>query len=140
MIIETRVFNRATGKMVYFKPIKPAGVHLIAPQVLPDEKGYVGLDESDPVMMKTFIRTESGDYLWEGDICEIGVITSFGVVKDIGVVVMRPDKGGFIIQINKQYGGEDDFSIVGIRRIGDIFQTPELVPQKHEPAEKLSKL
>lgn len=130
MIIETRVFNRKTGKMVYFKPLRPFGNQVIAEPVIENEQEQIELDVNDPVMLKTPILSVDRLCLWEGDICSCGVITSYGLVKEQGIIVMRPDKGGFTLQIAKQYEDQTDFSIVELMKLGNMYENPDLLAKK----------
>ena len=128
MLIETRVFNKATGKMVYMKPLKCAGDSI---QALPIDEGLsIELHKDDPIMLKTPILDADKKHLWEADICDCGVVTSYGLVRERGVVVWRADLNQFTININKSYEGSSQFEVVEARGIGNIYENPELMSAK----------
>lgn len=126
MIIETRVYNKRTGKMVYFEPLKPHTGHVMA---MSKSDPVLVLDETDPIMLKTPILSADNWHLWEGDICECGVVTSFGLIKELGIVVWRGDKGGFVLEIGKSFEGNVDFHVKDIHYKGNLYEHPELFNQ-----------
>ena len=125
MKLETRVFNKATKKMFYMSPIVPVGDRL---EAVPNFKAE--FDMTDPVMLKTSMQDRDKKFLYEGDIVECGIATSYGVVKDKGVVVWRADMGRFTINIQTAYEGKDNFDVVDVKCIGNIYENEDIINEK----------
>ncbi len=113
--------------MVYFKPLKPHGDMVFGKPV--SEGHLPELQHDDPVMLKTSIMDVESNILWEGDICDCGVVTSYGVVRERGIVVWRADLNQFSINLKKSYEGQIQFDIVEQKRIGNMYEHPDLVKQ-----------
>jgi len=126
MKLETRVFNRATKKMFYMSPIVATGNRL---EAVANSFG-VEFDMTDPVMLKTSMQDINKWLLYEGDIVECGIATSYGVVKDKGVVVWRADMGRFTINIQTAYEGQTNFDVVDVKYIGNIYENEDIINEK----------
>lgn len=139
MLIETRVWDKINKKMTYLPPLQVVRdakgfvtgvVALSIPQGDVPEEAMASTSINDPIMMKSPILAENKEHIWEGDILDCGIVTSFGLVKDQGIMVWRPDKGGFVVEVGRQYEGRNDFHISGIERKGNLFENPELIKAK----------
>lgn len=149
-----RVYNRRTGEMTYLPPLtpfihQPTGRLLGVASVMPLLPGVqvnadAQVNPSDFVIMHAtgWIDSEKR-MVFDGDICE-GDFDAFGgdegmpksIVRRVGVVNWHEDLGGFLLRCD----GVDENDFIGgyLRRIGDIFTTPHLVP-KHEKQAPRSK-
>lgn len=128
MKIETRVFNKRTKTMHYFKPLQARGDAVFGLPV--DEKEYPELDATDPVMIKTSMQDVDKRWLWEGDIVECGIVADYGLIKDRGVVVWRADMGRFTINIQNAYGGKTNFDVTEVKCIGNIYENEDIINEK----------
>lgn len=130
MILETRIYNRATKTMVYMTPLKPMPMSLGAVPVGDKQDFYFASD--DPVMLKSGVLDDFGEYVWEGDICQCGIETSIGMVAEQGIMVW--DKSGFTLKVETPYGGQTKFQIVSVKKVGNVFDNADLIikKQKHE--------
>lgn len=137
MIIETRVFNKATGRMVYMGILKPSDFCLKAVTPSNDPKDYLKFDPSDPIMLKTPILDKESKQLWEGDIVDCGVITSYGAVRERGVVVWRADLNCFTININRAYEERGQFDVVDALKIGNLYENPEMFTKQMQEKQEL---
>lgn len=130
MIIETRVFNRETGRMVYFDPIQPNRAGIVAALPAGAINGVqpvmIPLMPTDPVMMKTSIMDMENKRLWEADICECQVETSFGLIKEMGIIVWSGAMGSFTLEIGKDYEGKGTIKIQEVRQVGNMYEHPHL--------------
>lgn len=140
MIIETRVWNVRTKKMVYFKPLQPMGDAVFG---LPVTEGLLPeLDANDPIMIKTPVLDKNSVPIWEGDIVECGILTSYGAIKDMGIMIWRGDLNQFTVQVHKMYEGERQFNITDVLRVGNIYEDMELAQKikeqndENKPADK----
>lgn len=123
MILELRIFNKATKTMFYLSPLKPQ-IGMIGAYV---KEGNPTFDEKDPIMLKTPILDVLNNVLWEGDICDCGVVAPYGTVRERGVVVWRADLNQFTINIKQSYAGLHQFNLVDIRKIGNIYENADIM-------------
>jgi hypothetical protein len=130
MKIETRVFNKRTKTMHYFKPLQARGDAVFGLPV--DDRAYPELDATDPVMLKTSMQDINKEWLYEGDFVECGIQTSYGLIKDSGVVVWRADIGSFTINIKTPYENQTQFQVVDVIKKGNIYENPELLKNDKE--------
>jgi hypothetical protein len=123
MILEMRVFNKRTNKMVYLGQLKAGsgGVFAVAENFQENP-----LQPDDPIMIKTPMVDKENNRLWEGDIAECGVQTSYGLIKEVGIVVWRGDLNRFSININQSHENQTMFDLVDVLRIGDMYSNPEI--------------
>lgn len=111
--------------MHYFKPLQARGDAVFGLPV--DEKEYPELDATDPVMLKTSMQDINKEWLYEGDFVECGIQTSYGLIKDSGVVIWRADIGSFTINIKTPYENQTQFQVVDVIKKGNIYENPELL-------------
>lgn len=116
--------------MVYFPALKALGGMVFAQIPYKDMEKDDGLLPEDPIMLKTPILDANQAQLYEGDICECGVLTSYGAVKERGVIVWRPDLNSFSVNIAHAYDNMSEFNIINARKIGNIYENPEIINER----------
>lgn len=128
MNIETRAFNRRTGKMCYFPALMPTNERIVA--ISPDAEG---LRADDPVMIKTTMFTLQGEPVWEGDVCECQVIVQgfLGGMQTMmierGVMAYRPDLCAFQMHLRTSPMGQQTFQVQARQKLGNIYENPDLM-------------
>ena len=127
MKIETRVFNKRTKQMVYMPIIIANGFSLMAS--IAEKESF---EATDPVMLKTSMQDINKEWLYEGDFVECGIQTSYGLIKDSGVVVWRADIGSFTINIKTPYENQTQFQVVDVIKKENIYENPELLKNDKE--------
>lgn len=135
MIIETRVFNKATGRMIYFQKPKLQGYMLVAIPV--NNQANIDFSPDDPIMLKTPMLDKESKELWEGDIVDCGVLTSYGAVRERGVVVWRADLNCFTININRSYEEKGQFDVIDALKIGNLYENPEMFTKQMQEKQDL---
>lgn len=128
MKIETRVFNKATKTMYYMSPLVAIGGKI---EAVCNSFG-VEFGMTDPIMIKTSMQDINKEWLYEGDFVECGIQTSYGLIKDSGVVVWRADIGSFTINIKTPYENQTQFQVVDVIKKGNIYENPELLKNDKE--------
>lgn len=124
MKIETRVFNKRTKQMIYLPALKACEGGVSADIVGTDAESLL---PEDPIMLKTSMQDINKEWLYEGDFVECGIQTSYGLIKDSGVVIWRADIGSFTINIKTPYENQTQFQVVDVIKKGNIYENPELL-------------
>jgi hypothetical protein len=130
MILELRIFNKKTGRMVYMDKVQPV-LQIVGAVPLYEEDKDVVFAKDDPIMIKTPILSKSNVPLWEGDVCDCSVVTSFGLLKDRGIIVWRGDRNQFTLQIAKGHEGHEAFDITDIEKVGNMYEHPHLLKKEN---------
>lgn len=91
------------------------------------------------LMWCTGQKTTDGTLLYEGDICEMGVINEFkSAVKGHSIMRWHSPTSQFILQMPAEKGNQF-FNTVDIFLLGNEFENPELIPLiTPKPKEKLN--
>lgn len=138
MIIETRIWDTKNKKMIYLPPLRAlynaTTGEVVGATVLKLVDGFPYMPKgeyqptNDPIMVKSPIIDKDNNFLWEGDVIECGIVTELGLIKaNNAVLVWRPDKGGFIVEMSQStMGATGDFKVTDMKRVGNIFENPEL--------------
>ncbi len=98
MLIETRIYNGRTNKMVYFPAFKVENLE----EIIVKAKGE-DLRQYDPVMVYSGMNDIYGRKLFTQDVVEVDVKTDFGVIKEIAKIVFRDDLHNFGLVFKKKY-------------------------------------
>lgn len=118
-----RCFEPATGKMYYEDELIARGVALAPSGKLVHVPTGAPLDPALIPLWNTSQQDEKGEWLYEGDFCEIDLDTGFGSLTErIGVMRWNVDRNCFSIHFNggTTYSGE--VTIKRIRKIGNEYQ------------------
>jgi len=127
MTLEARVYNQALKKMFYFSPIR-ATIGQVSGVSARAEDSDVVFANSDPVMFKSGIKDDFGNDMWEGDIAEVGIQTPYGVVAEKSIMIF--DGVTFTMKVNNAHGGQNNFPIVSLSKLGNMYEHSDIIKAK----------
>jgi hypothetical protein len=97
-----------------------------------NNQANIDFSPDDTIMLKTSMQDINKEWLYEGDFVECGIQTSYGLIKDSGVVIWRADIGSFTINIKTPYENQTQFQVVDVIKKGNIYENPELLKNDKE--------
>lgn len=132
-----RLYDKNTKQMLYPADLKRMGVFLD-----PDGRAVqvkhrwlstlMVVLHNVVVMYLTGLKTDRGEDIWEGDILDAAVMTEWGSsVVSRGYMQWDRGNGKWFIYLPKAPAivGQGEFMLSGATKVGDIYQTPELLKQ-----------
>lgn len=124
MLLKIRVFDRRKKIMHYMSPLVAFGKGVGCAEPTAE------LKPEDPIMVETNIDDDTGHRMWEADIAECGVQTSYGVVLEKGCIVWRSDLNHFTVNLHQAYEGKETMDIVSLKYLGNIYENPDIMSEE----------